>query len=104
MHPVVIACIANVEMPHEFLQIAPRGLHQQLEMIFHKNIGQNFNLVGLLGFFQKTEEGRTVAIPRKDSLPAISPTGNVVTGILILNSQRSCHGSLLSHPLLLCQE
>jgi len=56
-------------------------------MIIHEDISQDFNLVDLPGFFQKAKEGRTVGIPGKESLPGVSPTDNMLTSILIVNSQ-----------------
>jgi hypothetical protein len=89
--PVEVGRIGDVEVPHEFLEIAPGGLHQQVKVVVHQNVGKDLRLIDVSGAFQQIEKSQTVGIGEKDILSVIAATGNMVIGILELNPKWPCH-------------
>ena len=72
----------------------PRGgPDQEMKMVFHENVGQNFDLVDFPGLVQEGKKGRSVPIIRKDPLPGIPPAGHMIMRIRKLNSQRPRHNT-----------
>lgn len=38
-------CVADLKMAHEFAQIDPRGVNQQVKVVVHQNIGHQLDLI-----------------------------------------------------------
>jgi len=84
--------IRDVEVAHEFLEIGPRGLDQQMKMIGHQDVGQHLHLVDLGGADQELQKDRMVQILGVDLLTGIAPAGNMVIGVLELDAEGTGHG------------
>ncbi len=85
MPPVEIGSIRDIKMTHKLLEIPQRSLHNQVEVIPHQYIRQDLNLINLPGTVQKIQKSRTILIIRKNLLPCVPSTGNMIVSIFILN-------------------
>ena len=53
MLPVVVGSVADIEMAHEFLKVPQRGLNEEMKVVGHQHISQDFGLISILGMLQK---------------------------------------------------
>jgi hypothetical protein len=89
-------------MAHEFLQVTLGRFEEEVKMISHEHIPQDFDSVNLLGFFQEEKEGSAVDIIDKNGLPGIASASHVIICICKLNPQRPGHNfNLYPKPVLL---
>ena len=84
--PIVPGRVADVEMPHELLEIPQGCLHQQVKVVTHQDVGKNLRLVDDNGASQEVEKSRTVCIRRKDNLAGVTAAGDMVVSVLVLDS------------------
>jgi hypothetical protein len=80
-------------MPHEFLEVAEGRLDQEMKMVFHENVGQNFNLIDFPRLVQERKEGCSVSVTGKDFLPGIAPASHMIIRTRKLNPQRPRHNT-----------
>ena len=78
-------------MPHEFLQVAARGLDEQMEVVGHQHVSQDLSLIDVTRSLQKIKKEEPIGIIGKDFLAGITPAGHVIVGILELDSQGPRH-------------
>ena len=93
MPPIEPGGVGDIEVPHELLEIAPWGFHQEMKVVAHQDVGENLGLVDVRGAPQQIEKGQAVGIGGKDILSVITATGYMVIGILELDPKRPCHDS-----------
>jgi hypothetical protein len=65
-------------MPHKFAEIGPGGVHQQMKMVRHQNIGNQFDIINFAAVSQRFQEGFAIFIGQKDILPVITPVHHMV--------------------------
>jgi len=93
MPPIEPGRVGDIEVPHELLEIPPGGLHQEMKVVAHQDVGEDLGLVDVRGAPQQIEKGRAVGIGGKDVLSVITAAGYMVIGILELDSKWPCHTS-----------
>jgi hypothetical protein len=91
--PIEIRGIRNVEVPHEFLQVAQGGFDEEMKVVLHEDISQDLDLVNLLRLLQDRKERRPVPVAGKNPLPGIPPAGQMIIRIFKLDPQRPRHNS-----------
>jgi hypothetical protein len=84
---VEITRVGYVEMAHEVLKIGLRGLDDDMEMVGHKDKGEEMDLIDLKGMLKDFKEPLSVGIGTEDVLSVITPAGYMVTGVLILDTE-----------------
>jgi len=85
--------IGDVEVAHEFAEVAERGLHQKMEMVVHENIGVEFYGIDVQGLEEDAEKRFPVFFTLKDVFSFISPARYVVHRARILDTQWPGHSS-----------
>ena len=68
----------HLKMAHKFAQIGPGGVHQQMKMVAHQNIGNQVDLINFATVGQRFHEGFAILIGHKNILPVIAPVHHVV--------------------------
>jgi hypothetical protein len=91
MPPIEPGRVGDIEVPHELLEISPRGFHQQMKVVAHQDVGEDLGLVDVRRASQQIEKGKAVGIGAKDILSVIAATGYMIIGILELDSKWPCH-------------
>jgi hypothetical protein len=87
----------HLKMAHEFAQIGPGGVNQQMKMVGHQNIGNQIDIINFATVSQRFQEGFAVLIGQKDILPVITPVHHMVITAGQLDPQRSCHMTLMAY-------
>jgi hypothetical protein len=93
MPPIEPGRVGDIEVPHELLEISPRGFHQEMKVVTHQGIGEDLGLVNVRGASQQIEKGEAVGIGGKDMLSVVTATGYMIIGILELDPKWPCHAS-----------
>ena len=93
MPPIEPGRVGDIEVPHELLEIPPRGFHQEMKVVAHQDIGEDFCLVNVRGASQQIQKGQSVGIGGKDILSVVTATGYMIIGIFELDPKRPCHAS-----------
>ena len=83
---VEVACIGDIEVTHQFLEVCMGCFHDEVKMVVHEDKGDESDLVDLDGPGKEVEEFSSVGISCEDSLPPVTSTGHVVIGVLILDA------------------
>lgn len=78
-------------MAHKLLKVSQGGFDKEMKVVHHQDIGQDINLVDVARSPQKIEECCIVGIRREYCLTRIASTGDMVVGILKLDSQGPRH-------------
>ena len=90
---VEIGGVGDIEVAHQFLEIRLWRCDDKMEMIAHEDKGKEPNPIDLNRPGKKLKEFPSVRITPKDVLPCVTPAGDVVACVMVLNTQRACHGS-----------
>jgi hypothetical protein len=88
---VEVGGVGYVEVPHEFGEVGFRGLHYQMKVVGHQNVGMKPDLVDPEGGLKFLYESLTVRAIAEDFPLFIASAGNVINGVWIINPKRPCH-------------
>jgi len=80
-----------VDMPDDLGEIAGRGRQEQMIVVAHEAIDVNGCPIAEDCAFQMAQETFPVPIGPVDVLPFVTPSGDMVEGARIFDSQRACH-------------
>lgn len=92
MPAVEVTGVGDVEVTHEFAEVAERSFRQKMEVVVHEDISMQFDAIDVQGLKEDAKEGPAVVVILKNVSPFVSAAGNVVYRSRILYSQRSGHG------------
>jgi hypothetical protein len=95
MSLVEIGGIGDTEMAHEFLEIRPRGLYDEMKVSGHEDEGEQLYAIDIEGPREQFEKSLPIIIGKKDALSSIPSAGDMVIGIFILYAERAGHGEIL---------
>jgi hypothetical protein len=90
--PVIVAGIGDVEVTHEFAEVALGCLYEQMEVVVHENIAVKFDAIYGERLQKYLEKAFPVVVVSEDFAPFIATACNVIHRAVILNPQGSCHG------------
>jgi len=101
---VVIASVGDIEVTHEFGEVAQGCFHQEMEVVGHEDITVELNGINSEGMGEVFEKPPSVEIVSKNSLLFVPPAGDVIHGTGILNAKGPRHKDLIEQERLLCQQ
>jgi len=88
-------------MTHEFAKVSERGLHQEMEVVVHEDIGVELDGIDVQGQGDHVKEFFSILIIHKNVSPLISPARYVIYRARKLDSQWSGHGFFYCNSLAL---
>jgi len=83
--------VGDVEMAHEFAEVAEWCLYQEMKVIAHQDVSMELDGIDVNGLGNEAQENPPVLIVFKDIPPLVATAGYVVNGAGILDAQWSSH-------------
>jgi hypothetical protein len=93
---VVITGVGDIEVTHEFGEIAQGCLYQQMEVVGHDDIAAQLDAVDVEGLDEVFKKASSVGVVFKDVLLFVPSAGDVIHGTGILDAKRPSHEGLIA--------
>ena len=89
--PVKVTRVDNIEMAHEFGEIAEGSLGEQMKVVGHQDVAVKLDSVNMKRLGKNLQKALSVTIIFEDVFLFISSAADMVNTARILNPERSGH-------------